>query len=112
MTGKQENVVEIPAGRLAVTVLGSGGQFPTARRVSSGYAVWLDGSPRLLVDAGGGIFERVGRAGIPLHGLDAVLLTHTHIDHTGGLAPLVFAAFMQGRTELLGLFGPAGRFIS
>jgi ribonuclease BN (tRNA processing enzyme) len=49
---------------LAVRVLGSGGPFVNAHRASSGYLVQLDGRPRLLVDAGGGTFERLGRAGV------------------------------------------------
>lgn len=101
--------IEDANGRLAVTVLGSGGPFPTKKRVSSGYLVWINGEPRLLVDAGGGVFQRIGRLGISLAGLGAVLLTHTHIDHTGGLAPLIFAAYMQGRTTPLGVIGPSGR---
>lgn len=94
---------------MAVTVLGSGGPFPTPGRVSSGYVVWLDARPRLLVDAGGGAFQRIGATGIDVAGIDAVLITHGHIDHTGGLAPLVFAAAMGGRTRPLPLYGHAGR---
>jgi len=49
------------------------------------------------------------RLDVPL--IDVVLLTHTHIDHTGGLAPFVMAAYMQGRTTPLRISGPAGRDI-
>ena len=94
---------------LALTVLGSGGPFTHPQRASAGYLVSTDGRPRLLVDAGGGTFERLGRIGADPAVLDAVLLTHTHIDHSGGLPPVVFAAFMQGRTEALPVAGPSGR---
>jgi hypothetical protein len=95
-----------PAG-LAVTVLGSGGPFVNPRRASSSYLLWLDGRPRILVDAGGGAFERLGRVGVDPIELD-VLLTHLHIDHSGGLAPVVFAAWMAGRAWPLPVAGPAG----
>jgi ribonuclease BN (tRNA processing enzyme) len=71
--------------------------------------VWLDGTPRLLVDAGGGIFVRMGELGLDVPMIDTVLLTHTHIDHTGGLAPFVMATYMAGRTSPLAVVGPAGR---
>lgn len=94
---------------LEVLVLGSGGPFVNARRASSSFVVFIDGSPRVLVDAGGGAFERVGRAGVAAADLGLVLLTHFHADHSGGLAPVVFSAFMEGRTRPLTLAGPAPR---
>ena len=96
-------------GPLAVTVLGSGSPFPTAHRTSSSYLVWIDGRPLMLIDAGGGTFERIGQLGIDLSELELVALTHTHIDHSGGLAPIVFASWMNGRTRPLALLGPSGR---
>lgn len=93
---------------LAVTVLGSGSPYPHPRRASSGYLVRVDGAPALLVDAGGGTVERLGRLEVDLVGLGAVALTHLHIDHSGGLAPVVFGAWMQGRDRPLALAGPAG----
>ncbi|HEY8685410.1 MAG TPA: MBL fold metallo-hydrolase, partial [Chloroflexota bacterium] len=94
----QEKTLET---RLAVTVLGSGGPIANPTRASSGYVVWLDNVPRLLVDAGGGTFVRLGELRVDVPLIDMVFLTHTHIDHTGGLAPVVMAAYMQGRTTHL-----------
>lgn len=94
---------------LALTVLGSGGPIANAHRASSGYLVSVDGVPRILVDAGGGVYERVGKAGIDLSGIELVLLTHTHVDHTGGLAPIVFHTYMKDRNRSLSIVGPAGR---
>lgn len=98
-----------PDAALAVTVLGSGGPFVNATRASSGYVVWLDGAPQLLLDAGGGAFERLGRAKIDPAAIDAILVSHTHVDHTGGIAPVVFAAAMAERGRPFTLAGPAGR---
>jgi len=78
-----------------ILVLGSGGPFANPRRASSSYVLTLSDGRRLLVDAGGGVFERLGRAEIGAAELDPVLLTHLHIDHSGGLAPLVFSAYME-----------------
>lgn len=95
---------------LLLTVLGSGGPIADPHRVSSGYVLSLDGKARILVDAGGGIFERIGRAQLDLSQLELVLLTHMHIDHSSDLAAVVMNAYMTGRTRPLRLVGPsAGR---
>lgn len=96
---------------LTLTVLGSGGPVANPRRASSGYLIAVDGAPRILVDAGGGVYERLGRAGADLSALELVLLTHTHVDHTGGLAAVVFSLYMNERRRPLALVGPAGRDI-
>lgn len=94
---------------LMLTVLGSGGPIANPRRASSGYLIALDGVARILVDAGGGTYERLGRAGTDLSALELVLLTHTHIDHSGGLPPVVFDLYMNDRGRPLAVAGPAGR---
>src|SRR6202021_576680 len=70
---------------LEVVVLGSGGPRPFGRGGSS-FIVLLDGTPRILVDAGPGAFLRIGELNLDLDIVDTVLLTHLHIDHSGDLA--------------------------
>jgi len=70
---------------LEVIVLGSGG--PRAfGRASASYIVKVDGTPRILVDAGPGAFVRIGEMNLDVSSVDTVLLTHLHIDHSGDLA--------------------------
>lgn len=93
----------------SVTVLGSGGPFANGRRASSGYVVSIDERPRILVDCGGGTFERIGRAGLDLSGLDQILLTHLHIDHTSDLPAVIMHLYMSERKRAVAIAGPAGR---
>ena len=65
--------------------------------------------PRILVDAGGGIFERIGRSGMDISTLQQILLTHLHIDHTSDLAAVVMDLYMCDRTVPIALAGPQGR---
>jgi ribonuclease BN (tRNA processing enzyme) len=95
--------------RLSVTVLGSGGPISDAHRASAGYLVSIDERPRILVDAGGGIFERIGRCGLDLSAIELILLTHLHIDHTSDLPAVVMNAYMRDRGTPIALAGPAGR---
>ncbi|HZD87662.1 MAG TPA: MBL fold metallo-hydrolase, partial [Gaiellaceae bacterium] len=95
---------------LELLVLGSGSPYAHPRRASSAYLVRA-GDRRLLVDAGGGTLLRLGEQRVDPGVLDAVLLTHTHIDHSGGLPAVVFAAVMGGGARPLRLLGPAGRGI-
>ena len=76
----------VPA--LDLLVLGSGGPGATGR-ASSSYLVLINGTARILVDAGPGSFARLGEAQVPMTKVDIVLLTHLHIDHAGELPGLL-----------------------
>ena len=95
--------------RLSVTVLGSGGPIADPHRVSAGYVLSIDGKPRILVDAGGGTFERIGRSGLDLSSLEQILLTHMHIDHTSDLPAIIMHLYMCDRKEPIAVTGPTGR---
>jgi len=97
-------------GALALLVLGSGGPRPFGRAATS-YIVEVNGTPRFLVDAGPGVFLRVGEMRIDLEHVDTVLLTHLHIDHSGGLPGMFLARTLTAQAPSISftVFGPAGR---
>ncbi len=103
------------AGALELLVLGSGGPRPFGRAGSS-YLVLMDGTPRILVDAGPGACLRIGELDVDLEKVDTILLTHLHIDHTGDLPAFVLARALTAEASSVryGIFGPdaAGLFPS
>ena len=93
---------------LALVVLGSGGPGATGRAASS-YVVLVDGTPRILVDAGPGSFARLGESGLSLAKVDVVLLTHLHVDHAGELPGLFKARAVSSAGPIrFQVFGPDG----
>src|ERR1700735_2332291 len=93
---------------LDLLVLGSGGPGAAGRAASS-YLVFIDGLPRILVDAGPGSFVRLGEAQVSLANTDTVLLTHLHIDHAGELPGLFKARAVSGaRPIVFDVWGPEG----
>jgi ribonuclease BN (tRNA processing enzyme) len=93
---------------VALQVLGSGGPELQDKRASSSYLIWRDGVARVLVDSGGGSALRFGASGATMSDLDAILLTHLHIDHTADLTALVKSSYFEERQRPLPLFGPQG----
>ncbi len=91
---------------LGLQVLGSGGAALSSRRAASGSLLWIDGSARVLVDAGHGIALRFGESGARLADLDVLLLTRLHADHSGDLPALVNATRSETRTRNLPIYGP------
>ena len=91
-----------------VQVLGSGGPEMTDKRASSSYVIWRDGQARVLVDAGGGAALRFGESKARMEDLDAILLTHLHIDHTADFPALLKSSYFGERKRPLSVYGPAG----
>jgi ribonuclease BN (tRNA processing enzyme) len=100
-------------GELSVMVLGSGGPIATAEgRASAGYLIFTDGKPRILMDVGGGTFQRLAKSGTNIRDLDIILLSHLHADHTGDLTPIVKTIYFHNlnagtsRSNPINIYGP------
>ena len=95
--------------RFELAFLGSGGPRGFGRAASS-YAVFIDGTARLLVDAGPGAFVRLGEMDLDFSAIDTLLLTHLHVDHAGDLPGFVKSRDLAGDQPQMTfrIFGPAG----
>lgn len=71
-------------------LVGTGTLVPDAERGPAGFLV-EHGGTRILVDGGSGTLGRLARMGIDARTLDGGVYSHRHLDHTGDLAPLLFA---------------------
>jgi ribonuclease BN (tRNA processing enzyme) len=96
---------------MKLTVLGSGTTTPHKWRASSGY--WLEtAAGSLMLDVSAPSFARAAENGLDWANLDAIWISHFHLDHVGGLAPFLFgtkyAVETQNRTKPLRIFAPVG----
>jgi ribonuclease BN (tRNA processing enzyme) len=92
-------------------VLGSGTAVPHAKRSSSGY--WLEtASGSLLLDCSASAIHRMAQENLDWANLDAIWISHFHLDHVGGLCPFLFgtknAPEIQNRKKPLRIFGAKG----
>ncbi|HEY0429069.1 MAG TPA: ribonuclease Z [Pyrinomonadaceae bacterium] len=92
-------------------VLGSGSAVPHPLRSSSGY--WLEtGAGSILLDCSASALLRMAQEKLDWANLDAIWISHFHLDHVGGLAPFLFGARnapeMRNREKPLKIFGAKG----
>jgi ribonuclease BN (tRNA processing enzyme) len=80
-----------------IIVIGCSPAWPNAGGAQSGYLVEGEGG-RLLLDCGPGVLARLRTADGGWPRVDAVAITHFHLDHWGDLVPWIFgASFGPGR---------------
>ncbi|WP_415382264.1 MBL fold metallo-hydrolase [Halosimplex sp. TS25] len=91
---------------MRVTFLGTGSAMPTGERFQTGLLLESAGG-NLLVDCGSGALHGLQRTGVGYDGIDAVLLTHHHLDHVSDLLPLLKARWLAGETDFT-IAGPEG----
>src|SRR5688572_3364397 len=96
---------------MKLTVLGSGSTVPHPMRSSSAY--WLETSAgTILLDCSASVGSRAAAAGLDWPDLDAIWISHFHLDHVGGLPALLagtkHAERMKTREKPLRIVGPAG----
>ncbi len=92
-------------------VLGSGTSVPHVQRSSSGF--WLETSNQsLLLDCSASAVHRMAQENLDWANLDAIWISHFHLDHVGGLVPFLFgtkyAPETQNRQKPLKIFGSKG----
>src|SRR4029453_5318451 len=96
---------------MKLVVLGSGTSVPHPQRTSA--AFWLGtASGSVFFDCSADAPHRMAAENLDWPNLDAIWISHLHLDHCGGLAPLLFglkwAPQTQARTKSLRIFGCQG----
>ena len=86
-------------------LLGTGAALSDAHRTTTMLAL-TGGASTLVVDCGGDVVQRLLAASISLSSLQALLLTHEHIDHIGGFPLLMEKLWLVGRRDPLPVYGP------
>jgi ribonuclease BN (tRNA processing enzyme) len=97
-----------PARQAQFVTLGTGGG-PLARvkRSEPANALVVNGAVYLF-DAGDGTQRQLAAAGLSVHAVRAVFVSHHHIDHVGGLAPLLVTRWLLNDRVPLPVIGPPG----
>lgn len=96
---------------MKLIVLGSGTSVPHAQRSSSGF--WCETSGgSILLDCSPSVIHRMAEESLDWAALDAIWISHFHLDHCGGLTPFLFgikhAPDTRDRQKPLRLAGPPG----
>ncbi len=91
---------------ITVVLVGTGSPLPSDRAQAS-TAVFVDGR-FLLFDCGDGASRSIDALNLPIGQIEAVFLTHFHSDHFADLGEIIDRSWIQGRRQVLAVYGPSG----
>jgi len=96
---------------MQLTILGSGTSVPHQTRSSAGF--WLEtASGSILLDCAASAVHRMAQENLDWANLDAIWISHFHLDHIGGIPAFLFgtkyAPETQNRKKTLKVFGAKG----
>ena len=91
---------------LSLFFAGTAGSVPTARRGLPALLLRAGGE-RILFDCGEGTQQQLLRS-VGLPELDAIFITHYHLDHWLGLLGVLKTFDLRGRERPLSIYGPPG----
>jgi len=93
---------------LRLTVVGSGDAFGSGGQSNTCFHL-DDGAGRWFLDFGASAMVAANAAGIDMNAVDAIILSHLHGDHFGGIPFLILhAQFVTERRRPLTIAGPPG----
>lgn len=105
-TASDPSPVDAAATRLVL--LGTaGGPVIRQRRLQPANLLVVRGRV-YLIDVGAGSLRNLARAGFQAQDVDAVFITHHHLDHDGGLGDLIAFSSFGRRSREVAIVGPAG----
>lgn len=93
--------------QLSLQVLGSGGPELDDGRHSSGYLIWHQNKAKVMIDVGTGTSFMYGQSGAQFEDLQAILLTHLHVDHSADLPAFIKGSYFTNRDTDLHVYGPS-----
>lgn len=102
---------QCPTDGLFLQVLGAGGPELSTGKVSTSYLLWDDGMAKLLLDAGAGTAFHFNQTGAKVVDLDAILISHMHVDHVSDLVSLIKSSYFEQRAESMPIYGPTGNHL-
>jgi ribonuclease BN (tRNA processing enzyme) len=83
---------------MQLVVLGSGTSVPHAQRASAAFWLKTD-TGSILLDCGTEAAHRMAQENLDWPNLDAIWISHLHLDHCGGLASLLFGLKWAPQTQ-------------
>lgn len=94
--------------RAEIITLGTNaGPVPNPRR-SEPALLLRTGGDNILIDAGDGVSQQLGKANVDLGSIRTVLISHLHFDHTGGLFAFLALNYHLMNTGEITIYGPPG----
>lgn len=90
------------------TTLGTmGGPVASSQRSQPAHLLH-NNAQAILIDAGDGTLAQLTKAGVSLQAIHTIILSHSHIDHTGGLFAVLGTRLQEPIEGELTIYGPSG----